>query len=217
MIAPVATTDYLMNAAANGSGADLTANFTVTATYGANQVDYSITNNAGTTGYVTKLQARGRGLYDYDPLEAEEENAASIDLIGESLVSLDMPYQSDYSVTKAIAQFLIDTWSSHEWGGSGAPPPGSSTGVTEASITYIPRTEADLTAAMALEPGTAIVVTEELAVVNDVYFIQNVSIKIAGDKTTFNFDLQRALVQSYWTLGVAGFSELGVTTVLAPL
>jgi hypothetical protein len=217
MVAPVATTDYLMNANADGSGADRTANFTVTAgpPYGANQADFVITNTHATLpGYVTKLQIRGRGLYDYDPLEAEEKNQESIDLIGESLVSLDMPYQSDFSVTKAIAQFLVDTWSSHE---GGTETEGASTGVTEISIKRVPRTEAELTALMALEPGEAITVIEELAVVNDVYFIQSVGIKIAGDKTTFDFDLQRALVQNYWALGSAGFSELGQTTVLAPL
>lgn len=204
MIAPAATTDYLMNASADGGGADLTANFAVTAVLGANQVVYTITNNGGTTGYVTKLQARGRGLYDYDPLEAEEINQASIDLLGESAVTLDMPYQSAYTVTQAIAQFLVDTWS-------------VAGGASEASIKFIPRTDGELAAAMALEPGVAITVEEELAVVNDVYFIQNVGLKITGDMVSFDWDLQRALVQDYWQLGTAGYSELGVTTVLAPL
>lgn len=49
---PVATTDYIMNAAADGSGADLTANFTVLATYGTDSVDYEIKNNGVTQGYI---------------------------------------------------------------------------------------------------------------------------------------------------------------------
>lgn len=214
MVSPVATTDYLMNSLANGSGSNLTANFTVVATYGANQVDYAITNNHGSTpGYVTFLQARGRGLYDYDPLEAEETNETSIEAIGESGVQLDMPYQSDFAVTQAVAEFLIDTWSSSE----GGPAAEGSPGVTETSIGVVAKDEDEQTELMAREPGHAIVVREELSVVNDVYFIQNVTIRIDGDKTSFDFDLQRALVQDFWQLGDAGFSELGETTVLAPL
>lgn len=215
MVTPAATTDYTMNAAQNGSGSDLTANFSVTAAYGANQVDYTITNNGGTTGYVTKLQARGRGLYDYDPLEAEESNEDSIESIGESAVTLDMPYQGLFTTAEAIAEFLVATWSSHE------PPPNSSRrgspGVTEASIRVTPRTVPGLTQLMALEPGVAITVREELSVVNDVYFIQGVQIRIDGDSVDFDFDLQRALIARFWQLGDAGFSELGDTTVLAPL
>lgn len=217
MVAPVATTDYQMFENANGTGADRTANFTVVATYGANQVDYAITNNHATLpAYVTKLQARGRGLYDYDPLEAEAENLTSIALIGESVVSVDMPYQSEFTVAQAIADFLVATWSSHEPTGELVEPSGSA-GVTEASLRFVPRTEAELAAAMALEPGDAIGVSEELSVMNDVYYIQGVGIKGDGDKVAFDWDLQRALVEEFWELGTVGRSELGQTTVLAPL
>lgn len=203
MVAPVATTDYLMNAAADGSGANLTANFAVVPFYGANQVDYTITNNGGTAGYITKLQARGRGLYDYDPLEVEALNTTSIAQIGESQVVLDQPYQSDAVVTKAIAEFVVTSWSAG--------------GIAEASLKYIPRTQAELDAAMALEPGMAGVVREEVVGINDTFYIQGVGIRIDGDSTAFTFSLQRALVQQYWQLGTSGYSELGVSTVLAPL
>jgi hypothetical protein len=89
--------------------------------------------------------------------------------------------------------------------------------VTEASIGIIPRTVPEQTLLMAREPGDAITVIEDLAVVNDVYFIQSIGIRIDGDRTVFDFDLQRALVQNFWQLGDTGFSELGETTVLAPL
>jgi hypothetical protein len=216
MAIPLASTDYLMNANADGSGADLTSNFTVLATYGSTQVDYEITNNSATTpGYVTKLQARGRGLYDYDPLEAEERNEGSITAIGESGVDLDMAYQSEITVAVAVAEFLVATWSSHE-PTPGEPPIGS-VGSTEISVGFVPRDDAELLALMALEPAVPIIVREELAVVNDVYYIQGVELKIDGDSISFDFPLQRALVATFWSLGDAGFSELGETTVLAPL
>lgn len=206
MVAPVATTDYLLNAAADGSGADLTANLTVVATYGANQVDYSLTNTGGTPGYVTKLQARGRGIYDYTPIDAMKLDQPSIDLLGESLVQIDMPYQSDLSVAQAVADFVVSSW--------------LTPGATEAAMRCIPRDDAEMDMLMALEPGAAIAVSESVTGINSVFFIQNVSERLTEYGRTnvvFDFLLQRALVANYWKLGTAGFGELGVTTVLAPL
>jgi hypothetical protein len=127
------------------------------------------------------------------------------------VVSLDMPYQGLFTTGEAVAEFLVDTWSSHEGAAAGSP------GVTEASIGIIPRTVPEQTLLMAREPGDAITVIEGLSVVNDVYFIQSIGIRIDGDRTVVDFDLQRALVQNFWQLGDTGFSELGETTVLAPL
>lgn len=208
MRVPVATTDYLMNSAADGSGADLTAAFAVVATYSANQVEYLITNNGGSTGYVTKLQARGRGLYDYDPLDSVGVNQDSIDDIGESLVTVDMPYQSDVSATTAVAEYIVTAWSA----------PGSQ----DAEITLIPRNDAEHLLAMSIEPGDALSIMEEVTGVNSVFYVQAVSIRIKESDprvmvASYQFILQRALVQDYWQLGTAGYSELGVNTVLAPL
>jgi hypothetical protein len=205
MRTPVASTDYLMNAAADGSGADFTANFSVVAAYGANQVEYTITNNGGSAGFITKLQARGRGLYDYDPIDTEALDQASIDLIGESLIALDMPYQGDAAIAAAVAEFLVLTWVAE--------------GPAEQTLRFIPRDVDELLLAVALGPGHPIAVMEPLTNVNAIYFIQRAaqSIEELGEKVTFEWLLQRALVQDYWQVGVAGFGELGITTVLAPL
>lgn len=200
MQSPTATTDYLMNSLANGSGTNLTGDFSVAAFYGANQVDYEITNNGASTGFVTKLQARGRGLYDYDPLESDERDADSIALMGESKVTLDMPYQSSAVVAAEIATFLLETWT--------AP------GVAEGALKFIPRDATEEQIAMSLDIGDPITISEELSGLNGVYFIQGVGIRITGDATTFTWGVQRALVADYWILGT---SELGVDTVLAPL
>lgn len=206
MRALVATTDYLMNAAADGSGADVTANFTAVAVFGANQADCYITNNGGTVGYVTKLQGRGRGIYDYDPITAESFDAPSIADIGESLITLDQPYQSDFAIASAIADYLVDTW--------------LTPGASEIEMEFTPRDDVEMELAMSLEPGDPVSVSEIVTGVNGVYYIQNVDLSVeepGSYKTVFKWGCQRALVQNYWTLGVAGFSELGITTVLAPL
>lgn len=206
MRTPVASTDYLMNGAQDGTGADLTGSFTVVAVYGANQVEYTITNTGGTLGYITLLQARGRGIYDYDELDAVVEDLASIAQVGVNLVDLDMPYQSDAAISAAVAEFLVDTW--------------VTPGMSEVRVRFIPSNEDEMDLAMSLEPGHPIALSEVVTGVNGVYYIQRVSISVEEPgslKTVFDWLTQRALVVDYWQLGTAGFSELGITTILAPL
>jgi hypothetical protein len=202
MKAPVPTTDYTMNTQANGSGADLTASFTVVVNYGGNSAEYLLTNNTLGLGYVTKLQARGRALLDYDPVDAWAVDETSIEQAGEQACALDMPYQQDMSVALSIAEFIVVTWTA----------PGSA-GI---EIRYMPRNDAEFNLAFRLEPGDAVVVLEEVTGINGTYFVQNVAIDM-GEVASFTWELQRALVADYWRIGSSGFSELGVTTVLAPL
>lgn len=95
MVAPVATTDYLMNAASDGSGANRTADLVVTATYGSAEVSYSLTNNNASTSYVTFLQARGKGIYLRDKTEKTYNSTSSQALYGVQPISIDFPYVSN--------------------------------------------------------------------------------------------------------------------------
>ncbi len=78
MVTPVATTDYLMNTQEDGGGSDTTSNLSVTAVYGTEGVTYTLLNSDADIGYVTFLQARGIGIYKYNPIQTISENAASI-------------------------------------------------------------------------------------------------------------------------------------------
>ena len=92
MVTPVATTDYLMNAAADGSGVDRTADLVVSAVYGTAEVKYSLTNNNAATSYVTKLQARGIGVYTYDKQEKVFNDTTTQATYGVIEQNIDMPY-----------------------------------------------------------------------------------------------------------------------------
>jgi hypothetical protein len=77
MVTPVANTDYKAFANADGTGTDLTANLSVTATYGTAEVDISLTNNGGTTLYTGGdifFQVRGKGIYVYDRTDIVIDN-----------------------------------------------------------------------------------------------------------------------------------------------
>ena len=107
MVTPVATTDYLFNTASDGGGSDITTDLVVTATYGANGVKYTLTNNNAAAGYVTKLQARGKGVYVYRPVEYNAEYADGITADGRKTLTLSMPYQNDPNVGISFADALL--------------------------------------------------------------------------------------------------------------
>jgi hypothetical protein len=105
---PVATTDYLMNSASDGSGTNLTANLTVTATYYGDQVDYILTNTGTTPGYIIKLQARGYGIYFDSPIEVSVSDQDSIDAHGDFAITLDQRYKRDLSSGVAYAESILE-------------------------------------------------------------------------------------------------------------
>jgi len=108
MIDPVATTDYLMNSKADGSGSNLTANLSVTATYSASYVDYRFLSSASVTGYITFLQARGTGIYDYEPIEYIYEDDVSIEEFGEYPGDLQQIAKNDMVYGQIVIKSFVE-------------------------------------------------------------------------------------------------------------
>jgi hypothetical protein len=106
MVVPVASTDYIATANADGSGTDYTANCTVIATYGTEQVDYSVTNTGGAAFYVW-LQARGKGIYLYDPINVIFEDATSVNAYGLFPLTLSMPYQNNPLAVESVGNLTL--------------------------------------------------------------------------------------------------------------
>ena len=95
MVTPQITTDYLMFANEDGTGTNYTANLTVVAEYGTAEARYTLTNSSASTAYITKLQARGKGVYIYDTSDKIYDNAASQKRYGVIPMDIDMPYISN--------------------------------------------------------------------------------------------------------------------------
>lgn len=100
--------DYLMNTAADGSGTDITANLTVSAVYGTGSVIYTLTNGSIYAGYIIKLQARGYGVYQYNPIETIQESVPSENLYGLKSQTLQQQYQRDLFFGASAAQGILD-------------------------------------------------------------------------------------------------------------
>lgn len=205
MVTPAATTDYLFNAADDGSGTDLTADLSVTATYGVNGVEYELENTGASLGYVTHLQARGKGVYTYRPVAYEEEYAAGIAADGKYILNLEMVYQDNPLVAKDFSGVLLDLYASKRL-------------VVESVTMIANRDEALLEAFVTLHVGDLIRVLITSADIDAAYYVHSIEFSIAEHGivlfTLGLFSASLAPSSDYWFIGEAGYSEIGETTVM---
>jgi hypothetical protein len=94
MVIPVKNTDYWMESVRNSGTKNMSDDLVITATYGTEGVEYTLHNDNAAIGYVF-LQARGRGIYIYDPVSKIFENTASINTHGTHELLVDLKYQDD--------------------------------------------------------------------------------------------------------------------------
>jgi hypothetical protein len=100
--------DYQMNTSSTGIGTDLSATMSIVATYGTEAVTYSgIHNGSASAGFVTMVQARGRGVYSYSPIEDSAEDATSQDLYECQALSIRQSYQQDTKAGMVKATAIV--------------------------------------------------------------------------------------------------------------
>jgi hypothetical protein len=199
----------------------------VTASLGGNGVRWSITNNSGQVAYITKLQARGKGVYDFETTVAEAEDATLAADFGEQVAVIDLPYQSDPAVGQSTAEYLLGLYGPQEIGIWSLGTAGSSElGVTTqlsyfnrssvGSVQVRPRTAALQTQILAREVGDRIAIEETVTGLQASFYIQAVALEVvAPGIPSVTWTLAPADTQAYWALGETGYSELGNTTWLA--
>ena len=165
METPVATTDYLLNAQSDGGGADLTANFTVTADYGTDGVGYTLRNSSASIGYVTHLQARGIGVYSYNPISDEAKSAASQLAYGYHVQKIDQRYQQTPELGQRMGNTIV---------GLEKDPR-----VDLQKVRFVANRSVELMAAfLTLDVGDLIHIKEDDAEIDDYFYIQGVDFMI---------------------------------------
>jgi hypothetical protein len=201
MQAPTKGVDYVANFAQDGTGADATDNLAIVSTFSGNAATYEITNTANQTVYVTKLQAVGRGLYDYEQTTSQAESSANVSSYGEQVVALDLPYLTSPATGLNIAQYLLSMYDGP---------------LNVGSIEVGPQTSSLLTQILTRDVGDRIAVQETVTGVSSSYYIQAVDLMIVAPGNVWaTWTLASADTSQYWALGVDGFTELGETTVLS--
>lgn len=213
MQTPTATTDYLFNSLSDGSGTDKTTDLTVTATYGTNGIDYELENTSANIGYVTKLQARGKGVYTYRPVEHSENYAAGITADGKNTLTIDMLYQGDPLIAADFADVILDLYTQKR------------TQLNKIKM-VANRSEFLKAAFLELQIGDKINVKADAVTIDADHFINSIAFEIkAGGLVTYTYGLLNAdfaPTGDYWQLGDSenalspynDFSILETSTVL---
>jgi len=108
----VSGTDYVANASEDGSGADRTADMTVTVTsVSGNAITLNVANGGASAFWVTTLQQKGKGINRYDPVSYEAVDSGSyVSAKGERVLRYDMPYEDRFSEAENQADRLLSIW-----------------------------------------------------------------------------------------------------------
>lgn len=203
MVTPVATTDYKLNSAADGSGADLTAQLVVTPAFGGNSAEVTLANNGPADGYVWFLQLRGRGLYDFEPVLSDRTDAVSAAAYGQTVFGYDMPYQSSPSNAIDLAQFLLSL--------------NKDPRTRVQSVRFLANwSDAVAEQAFNLEISDKVSINAPtLGLAAQPFFVNGVTMQVRKSGLVLvTWDLCPVDTSQFWLLQVAGRSELDETTVL---
>jgi len=199
---PVAGTDYKYTQNEDGSGSDLTASAGFSYVLGAEGIEFTFTPTAD--GWVYILQARGKGVYLYDKTEATVEDTALTATDGERMLTLDMKYRDSPIEADVIAPIWLSKFKQKD--------------TLVDKIKFVAnRNEFLMLAFIALQVGDKVWIKNSRAGIDAAYFINGKEFNISeGGIINYSYIVCPAAYDSYvfWELGVAGKSELGVTTWL---
>jgi hypothetical protein len=197
-----------LNAAQDGSGANLTANLTLTYVGASDSFQItSMTNASATDGFVY-LQASGTGIRIYESISKITEDATSQLDYGTLELQINAPYQNDPVVADAFANIIL----------AGSKQPYSEI----KSATFICDDDTKKQLFLSTDIGARVHLSETLTGIDEDYFVQGWDFAVIGhndnfgDVVKFTWYLKRAALDVYkfWKVGVLGSSEVGVTTVV---
>ena len=201
MIAPVLGTDYYFASNPDGTGTDLSGSLALTTSYGSEGVKYTIANGGAVTGFFW-AQARGYGIYDYEPVTVEKRDATSVTAYGESPIDMDLFYQGDPSFGQNVGAYFLAYWK-------------DPTTIVQ-SVTFLANYSSTLMLhALAREPGDVVTIAETTTGVNKAHRIMSVDLLFRAGLVWCTWGLSPMVdVTDYWVLEEGG-SSLGTNTTLA--
>jgi len=104
---PVATSDYAMNTAADGTGSDLTGDFTVSIDKFAKRAKLTITNTSASTGYITMFKINGTAAYVPNNSSVEKEDGSSITVYKKRSFLLESDMFQDVNLAGSFVDYLV--------------------------------------------------------------------------------------------------------------
>ena len=197
----VGGTHYAANAAADGSGANMTASITATLTPFASTAKWSFTNAASTAAFITTQKVIGKAVRDPGPRTFEAYDVADY---GDRPLVIDLPYQDDPYIGQSAADYLVAQY--------------SALSQQIESVTFLAnRSDALMVQALTREPGDRITLSETVTGVTSVQcIIQSVELELRpGPILICKWGVRPANTIRFWQWGIAGASEWGSTTIYA--
>ncbi len=195
----------------DGTGTDLSAYLTVTGTYGAGDAELKLVNSGTEDGYIVGASGAPGIVLQGDPIYIGDTITQIIDIptegsefYGHIEMTLDQKYQSDPQRNYTQTQIMANRYSERV--------------NTIQSIDFCANGSNVLAGLYLLcDVGSKIPLKYEGAGVDDYYYIQGIKVWQEGNVTFCRYIVKPAGYDNYvfWKLGVAGYSELGETTVLA--
>lgn len=194
-----------------GTVTDLSAYLDVTGTYGAGDAELTLVNGGTVDGYVVGaagvpgIVLQGDPIYIGDTIsQVVQIDTEGSEYYGHMEMTLDQKYMSDPQETYAQIEILANRYSERV--------------NTIESIEFCANADHVLAGLyMLCDVGSKIPLKYEGAGVDDYYFINGIKIWQKDNATFCRFIVKPATYDNYsfWKLGSVGYSELGVTTVLA--
>lgn len=199
----VPTIDYLVNSLQDGTGADLTLSLTVVTGLSGNATEFTLTLAGSETGWLTKLQQRGKPLFDYGPTVTSWDDSVSQGKYGLAADAVDMSYQADLRFGLEVAQYFVYLM---------AYPVTQISGLVR--IVDLSRDSIELRRSIDREISDRVRLIDPVTGLNRSFFINSISETAIENTLTTEFSFGPADSTAFWQLGVAGASELDVSTVL---
>jgi hypothetical protein len=203
---PTANWDYAGNAAADGSGSNLTSSLSIVATAFATTVKFEITNTGGASVYLIepsgttgpKLRIRGKGVYDRGP---QTYQSSSTQPYGTRPIDIDMPYQADPNVGQSTAEYVVASY--------------KTLSAQVKQLTFIANdSPAHMLFALTVEPGTRLIVSETVTGISAITAtVQSVALTMTEKYMVVVINLAPVSPFTVWLWGIVGQSEWGITTV----
>lgn len=154
------STDWQITTAPNGGGSDISSSCTVTVVFSATSAVFTITNNSASLGFISKLQCRGQGVYNYNTFIA---TAINIGVLSKKTINIDCKYQALPSVVQSLSNYLLYAY--------GTRRPQLDRGIT---VQVPAQDEVTMAAVLSLEISQAIVVQETVSGVVGTFWINNI-------------------------------------------
>lgn len=210
MVTPVATTHYTASENEDGTGADYSANLTITGSsdpvvvgrpaFGMADVEYTLENTGGSDLWVQKLDAVGKGVYIYEPVAVVYQDATSQTTHGVHTLKFDMKYQPDPT--------LVDTFSQLTLTHDKDPHPS-----IDKMMFHANRSGTDMYAFLQLDPGTRSEYKEDMNAIDGNYYIMGYEARIVSGKYVYWSPVLRdvgAIASSAWVWDESTWDETTV-------